>query len=104
MRPGGGKGTKLGNKLKTGGGGYNFQGTGIREDAPSLESLDASWADKDDVPWLASISAEVGVSAAATFFMGQGAVLDAHAVQIHGNMGLGRRVGAGAVASSAGGL
>ena len=46
---------------------------------------------RDDVSGLATIGAEVAVSAAATLFLGKGATIaGAHVVQIHGDGGPGR--------------
>ena len=93
LRPGGGESAKLGNQLKTGGGVITGVGRvtgGDRINAPGLVTTVAPGTGRDDVSGLATIGAEVAVSAAATLFLGKGATIaGAHAVQIHGDVGLG---------------
>ena len=96
MLPGGGEGAILGGKLKTGWGGVGVQGLvtqRARVETPGLEGLKASGAGGDNVAWLAAVGAEVGISPAATFFMGEVATGPTHTVQLHGNRGLGRGEG-----------
>ena len=69
--------------MKTGGNWKNTSGQ---------EATVTPRASRDDVSWLAAIGAEVGLSSAATLFVGKGATIaGTQAIQIHGDEGVGGR-------------
>ena len=66
------------------------------KDTSGQEATVTPRTSRDDVSWLAAIGAEVGLSSAATLFVGKGTTIaGTQAIQIHGDVGLGGGVGAG---------